>query len=130
MKTNSIDQKIANGKSELVKTICNLYKLNLKSIELEKKRKLLYAKDKESDTARTLPDKTEFVRSNKEKTSNTEFLKLVLKNMSKKEAWIIENTYINDEDNTTWYENYFSRSNFYKKRKEAVDQFLYLYFGI
>ncbi|AWX70299.1 hypothetical protein DP067_02955 [Mycoplasmopsis anatis] len=62
----------------------------------------------------------------------TEYVKFILKNMSKINSMIIEKTYIQNNNNSkdkNWYKDYFSKTTFYKKKKQAELEFLTLYFA-
>lgn len=61
----------------------------------------------------------------------TEYVKFILKNMTKINSMIIEKTYIqnNNSKDKNWYKEYFSKTTFYKKKKQAELEFLTLYFA-
>ncbi|QDY88507.1 MG284/MPN403 family protein [Mycoplasma anserisalpingitidis] len=61
----------------------------------------------------------------------TEYVKFILKNMTKINSMIIEKTYIqnNNLKDKNWYKEYFSKTTFYKKKKQAELEFLTLYFA-
>ncbi|QDY87292.1 MG284/MPN403 family protein [Mycoplasma anserisalpingitidis] len=61
----------------------------------------------------------------------TEYVKFILKNMTKINSMIIEKTYIQNSNlkDKNWYKEYFSKTTFYKKKKQAELEFLTLYFA-
>ncbi|MBN4083737.1 DUF1492 domain-containing protein [Mycoplasma sp. CSL10137] len=59
-------------------------------------------------------------------------VRMILDNMTHKHSWILEKCYLdkNTMDNTLWYEQHFSKTTFYKVKREAVKEFVSYYTGI
>lgn len=47
--------------------------------------------------------------------------------LSEPSAMIIENEFINKDNSKDWYDNHFSKATYYKKRRKAIEEFLYFY---
>ncbi|MGP1451385.1 MAG: MG284/MPN403 family protein [Metamycoplasmataceae bacterium] len=101
-------------KEEAVKTICKMEKINA---EANRRIKLLLKTDEKNLDYKTL------LLSNK----NNHFKK-VLDSLDPLSYLIILNTYIKQHNDKDWMDEYFSRSTYYKRRKIALEEFLYLYF--
>ncbi|VEU70608.1 MG284/MPN403 family protein [Mycoplasmopsis glycophila] len=57
-------------------------------------------------------------------------IKLILSLMSPENAWLIEKCYLDPEtkNGKGWYLDYFSKTTFYKRKKQAITEFLNFYF--
>lgn len=51
----------------------------------------------------------------------------ILASVSKETKFIIENEFLSAQKNKLWWENYCSRSTYYKRRSHAISEFLYFY---
>ncbi|MEE3928395.1 hypothetical protein V2E24_02275 [Mycoplasmopsis ciconiae] len=61
--------------------------------------------------------------------TNKEMLDKVMSQLDSKHSWILQNIFIKKNQNRkNWYQDYFSRSTFFKLKKEAINEFINLYF--
>ncbi|WP_027120573.1 MG284/MPN403 family protein [Mycoplasmopsis lipofaciens] len=64
---------------------------------------------------------------NKKITLPLNKLNKVLRLLSKNSLLIIRNDFINKYKSKNWFEQYFSKTTYYKYKREALEEFLYLY---
>lgn len=109
-------------KENAVKTICKMEKINSEA----NKRIRLYLKsqmDKNKDYETTEEYKKLLINAQNKHFSD------VLNSLDPINYLIILNNYIKQNTNKDWTDEYFSKTTYYKKRKSAIEEFLYLYFA-
>lgn len=109
----------------VVKELCQLKLMNerLTRTRIFKER-LKTLKNSEYDNSLQIKE----IKKNHQ--SSIDLIDFVLKNMKPINSWLIQNSYLKDktEADVFWYEEYFSKTTFYKKRKAAIKEFMEHYF--
>ncbi|EFF41243.1 MG284/MPN403 family protein [Mycoplasmopsis alligatoris] len=119
------ENELYKQQCKVVKQICELKTLNSK---MEKVRvfKELLKKNKNNKYDNSEPIK----EIKKENKKTTDLIDFVLDNMNPFNSWIIKKSFMDKNENlmSHWYEEFFSKTTYYKKKKEAIREFMGLYF--
>ncbi|VEU58777.1 MG284/MPN403 family protein [Mycoplasmopsis gallinacea] len=114
-----------NQQCRLTKEICKMHLLYLDNIK--KQISCLKFKERFEKTNPEFAAKRQLLEEKLQQ--NDSLIQIVLSNMSPKNAWIIEKTYLSNNYNSEWYLDYFSKTTFYKRKREAIKEFVDLYFS-
>lgn len=110
--SEAIRYKLSNlEKYKTVETICRL--------EIAR-AKMMRANDITNYSPKTLLDY-------KEKEFFSKKLLRVLECLTKEQRHLIKNEFLNKDKKKFWYEDFYSKTTYYKRRSEAVNDFLLLY---
>ncbi|TDV24476.1 hypothetical protein BCF59_0448 [Mycoplasmopsis mustelae] len=109
-----------NFKLKLINDIFNSYEDYQDRI----RKKLLSLKFNKKYVNKTSDDEIQLIE--KRLHDQTDVIHTILTYLTPRNAWIIEKCYLDKftKFKTTWYEEHFSKTTFYKYKREAVDQFV------
>ncbi|ADE19470.1 MG284/MPN403 family protein [Mycoplasma crocodyli] len=125
MNTQTNENDLYRQQCKVVQEICQLKLLN------EKLASVRMFKEKLKGAINATYNNTEEIsRIEQAKNQSTDLIDFVLKNMTPFNSWLIKNAFMtkNEQLMGHWYEEYFSKTTYYKKKKEAINEFMALYF--
>lgn len=104
-------------KKHLIVAACQMYK----------KLQAIHEFIKEKETSHTnLSDK--IVDAGRENFKSISLFETLLNLMSVDYSMVIQKEFIEDTKDDKWYEQFWSKTTFYKVKKEAMDSFLFLFY--